>query len=99
MGSIEDRDWSVRTLAGAIHPGRRRLDSYLRAGGVTAALFAVLRILDGQLSEDRAARAVQHQETIATLRGINAALDRVEVATQEHAARARTLEELLRGSR
>ncbi len=99
MGGIEDRDWSARTLAGVIHPGRRRLDSYLRAGGVTAALFAVLRILDGQLSDDRAARAKQHDETIATLKGINAAVDRLEVTTQEHAARARTLEELLRGSR
>jgi len=99
MGGAEDRSWSARTLAGAIHPGRRRLDSYLRAGGVTAALFAVLRILEGQMIEDRKQRGTQHEETIATLRAINEAVDRLEQATQEHATRARTLEELLRGNR
>jgi hypothetical protein len=86
----DERAWKARSVLGVIHPGRRRLDSYLRAGGVTAALFAVLRILEGQIVDNRKQQATQHMETVQVLRDINLTLDKLEKSSIR-------LEEITRG--
>jgi hypothetical protein len=92
MGDLEEdkRAWSPRSLTGVVHPGRRKLDSYLRAGGVTAALFAVLRILEGEIVENRKMGVAQHNEMVQVLKDINTSLDKLEKSSIR-------LEEITRG--
>ena len=89
-GEADPRRWNPRSIAGVLHPGRRRIDSYLRAGGVTAALFAVLRILEGQIVDSQKQQATQHAETVQVLRDISTALDKLEKSSIR-------LEEITRG--
>ena len=88
----DERAWSPKSLAGVISPGRRRVDSYLRAGGVTAALFAVLRILEGQISDNRKQQAEEHKETVQVLHEVSISLDKLEKSSIR-------LEEITRGKK